>query len=197
MMLHVTSETEAPLRGELCLTFDPPAQYRVAAVLAIDMVGYTRLMGLDEARTHAGYKSHRRELIDVKVAQHRGRIVKSTGDGALAEFASARDAVLCAVEVQRAMADRTAGEPRDRRIAFRIGLSHGRIIVESDDIYGDEVNIAARLQALAPAGGIAMSAQVVELAGRSLSVQLEDLGTQRLRNMDRMIHIFRYHGPDR
>ena len=164
MMLHVTSGNKAPPRRELCLIFEPPAQHRVAAVLAIDMVGYTRLMGLDEARTHARYKSHRRELIDIEVAQHRGRIVKSTGDGALAEFASAPDAVLCAVEVQRAMADRNAGEPRDQRIAFRIGLSHGRIIVESDDIYGDEVNVAARLQALAPPGGIAMSAKVVELA---------------------------------
>ena len=195
MMLHVASEDRASLRGEPCLAFEPPAQYRVAAVLAIDVVGYTRLMGLDEARTHARYKAHRRELIDIEVAEHRGRIVKSTGDGVLAEFAGAREAVLCAVDIQGAMAHRNAGEPRDQRIAFRIGLSHGRIIVESDDIYGDEVNVAARLQALAPPGGIAMSAKVVELTHHSLRLPLEDLGAQQLRNMDRAVHIFRYHGP--
>lgn len=195
MMLHVTSGNKASPRRELCLIFEPPAQHRVAAVLAIDTVGYTRLMGLDEARTHARYKSHRRELIDIEVAEHCGRIVKSTGDGVLAEFASARDAVLCAVDIQGAMAHRNAGEPRDQRIAFRIGLSHGRIIVESDDIYGDEVNVAARLQAVAPPGGIAMSAKVVELTHYGVRLPLEDLGALQLRNMDRAIHVFRYHGP--
>ena len=122
---------------------------RLAAILAADVAGYSRLMGVDEEGTLAALKAYRRELIDPKIAEHRGRIVKTTGDGALVEFASAVDAVRCAVEIQRAMAERNADIPEDRRIEFRIGINVGDIIIDEGDIYGDGVNIAARLEALA------------------------------------------------
>ena len=126
---------------------------RLAAILAADMVGYSRLMGADEAGTIARLKAHRAELIDPKIAEHNGRIVKTTGDGLLAEFGSAVDAVLCAVEVQRAMVEREANVPQDRRIVFRAGINVGEIVIDGDDILGDGVNIAARLEALAEPGG--------------------------------------------
>ena len=118
---------------------------RLAAILAADVAGYSRLMGGDEEGTLAALKGYRRELIDPKIAEHRGRIVKATGDGALVEFASAVDAVRCAMEIQRAMAERNADIPEDRRIEFRIGINVGDIIIDEGDIYGDGVNIAARI----------------------------------------------------
>lgn len=170
----------------------PMAERRLAAVMAADVVGYTRLMSVDEGRTYAKYKSHRRELIDPKIAELGARVVKSTGDGVLAEFQSALDAVRCAIHVQESMAERNQGEPYEHRIVFRIGLSYGRIIAEAADIYGDEVNIAARLQAVAPPGGIAMSDKVAELVQGALSLQLDDLGVQPLRIMARSIHVYTY-----
>src|SRR5258707_2849742 len=125
---------------------------RLAAILAADVAGYSRLMGVDEEGTHARLKAHLRELIDPKVAEHHGRIVKTTGDGALVEFASAVDATRCAVEIQRAMAGRNAAIPEDRRIEFRIGINVGEIIIEGADIYGDGVNIAPRLKGRAKPG---------------------------------------------
>ena len=130
---------------------------RLAAILAADVAGYSRLMGADEEGTHERLKAHLRELVDPKIEEHRGRIVKNTGDGFLAEFASVVDAVRCAVEVQRGMIDREIWVPGDRRIRFRIGINLGDVIVEDDDIFGDGVNVAARLEALAEPGGICIS----------------------------------------
>ena len=135
------------------------ATRRLVAILAADVVGYSRLMGADEEGTHERLKAHFRELVDPKIAEHRGRIVKNTGDGMLAEFSSVVDAVRCAVEVQRGMIDREPDVPEERRIRFRIGVNLGDVIVESGDIYGDGVNIAARLEGLAAPGGICISAR--------------------------------------
>jgi class 3 adenylate cyclase len=136
------------------------ATRRLAAILAADVAGYSRLMGADEEGTHERLKAHRRELVDPKIGEHSGRIVKTTGDGMLAEFPSVIDAVRCAAEVQRAMIDREAGMAEDRRIRFRIGINLGDVIVDGDDIFGDGVNVAARLEALAQPGGLCISRMV-------------------------------------
>src|SRR5713226_298989 len=130
---------------------------RLAAILAADIAGYSWLMGADEEGTLARLKAHRRELIDPKISEHRGRIVKTTGDGILIEFPSVIEAVCCAVAVQRGMLERNAGTPEDKRITFRIGVNLGDIIVEDGDIHGDGVNIAARLEGIAEPGGICIS----------------------------------------
>src|SRR6202171_4136277 len=127
---------------------------RLTAILAADVAGYSRLMGVDEEGTHERLKAHLRELVDPSIKEHRGRIVKNTGDGMLVEFSSVVDAVRCAAEIQRAMVDRNADIPEDKRITFRIGVNLGDVIVDGDDIYGDGVNIAARLEALAEPGGV-------------------------------------------
>jgi hypothetical protein len=126
---------------------------RLAAILAADVAGYSRLMGADEEGTHVRLRGHLRGLVDPKIKEHRGRVVKNTGDGLLAEFSSVVDAVRCAVEMQRAMADRNAETVEDKRVTFRIGINLGDVIAEEDDIYGDGVNVAARLEALAEPGG--------------------------------------------
>lgn len=164
-------------------------EQRWGAMLTVDVVGSTHLMSIDEAGTYSLYKSLRRDLIDPKITEHHARFVKSTGDGILAEFRSALDAVRCAVHIQQNMVLRSKAEPNNG-IVFRIGLSCGRIIADHEDIYGYEVNMAARLQALAPPGGIAMSSRVAELIHRRLSLQLDDLGVQTLRNMGRAVHVF-------
>ena len=130
---------------------------RLAAILAADVAGYSRLMGADEEGTHERLKAHLRKLVDPKIEEHRGRIVKNTGDGFLAEFASVVDAVRCAVEVQRGMIDREPEMPDDQRIRLRIGINLGDVIAEEHDIFGDGVNVAARLEALAEPGGICVS----------------------------------------
>jgi adenylate cyclase len=130
---------------------------RLAAILAADVAGYSRLMGADEEGTHERLKAHFGQLVDPKIKEHRGRIVKNTGDGLLAEFPSVVDAVRCAVEVQRGMIDREPDVPEERRIRFRIGVNLGDVIVEEHDIFGDGVNVAARLEALAEPGGICIS----------------------------------------
>src|ERR1700731_1865812 len=130
---------------------------RLAAILAADVAGYSRLMGADEEGTHERLKAHRRELVDPKIGEHSGRIVKTTGDGMLVEFASVVDAVRCAAELQRAMVNRETGMSEDRRIRFRIGINLGDIIVEDDDIFGDGVNVAARLEVLSDPGGLCIS----------------------------------------
>ena len=132
----------------------------LAAILATDVAGYSRLMGADEEGTLERLKAHRRQLIDPKIAEHGGRIVKTTGDGLLAEFPSVVDAVRCAAEVQRGMLDREPELPEERRIRLRIGVNLGDVIVDGDDIFGDGVNIAARLEALAEPGGVCVSATV-------------------------------------
>src|SRR5271168_1766060 len=136
------------------------ATRRLAAILAADVAGYSRLMGADEEGTHERLKAHLRQLIDPKVEEHRGHVVKNTGDGMLAEFPSVVDAVRCAAEIQRGMLDREPEATDDRRIRFRIGVNVGDIIADTDDIFGDGVNVAARLEALAEPGGICVSGMV-------------------------------------
>jgi len=134
-----------------------PTVRRLTAILAADVAGYSRLMGADEEGTHERLKEHLAELVEPKIQEHRGRIVKNTGDGFLAEFASVVDAVRCAVEVQQGMAGREPGVTEERRIRFRVGINLGDVIVEEHDIFGDGVNVAARLEALAEPGGICLS----------------------------------------
>jgi adenylate cyclase len=163
---------------------------RLAAILAADVAGYSRLMGADEEGTIAALRSIRRELGNPKIAEHRGRIVKTTGDGLLVEFASVVDAVRCAVEVQRAMAERNADVPAEQRILFRIGIHQGDIVVEDGDIFGDGVNVAARLEALAEPGGICVSARVQEDAAGRLDLAFRDLGEQQLKNIVRPLRTY-------
>src|SRR5580765_6488306 len=147
---------------------------RLAAILAADVVGYSRLMGANEDRTLAGLKAYRRDLIDPKISEHRGRLVKTTGDGLLAEFASVVDALRCAVDVQRGMVARNAEVTPDQRIEFRIGGHVGDIIVEDEDIFGDGVNIAARLESLADPGGICISLRAKEDAEGRIDASFAD-----------------------
>jgi adenylate cyclase len=167
-----------------------PAVRRLAAILAADVAGYSRLMGADEEGTHERLKAHRRELIDPKISEHHGRIVKTTGDGMLVEFPSVVDAVRCAAEVQRAMIDREAGMPEDRRIRFRIGINLGDIIVEGDDIFGDGVNVAARLEALSDPGGLCISRMVRDQIRDKLAYPFEDLGEQSVKNIARPVRVY-------
>jgi TolB-like protein len=164
---------------------------RLTAILAADVAGYSRLMGADEEGTLAQLKAHRRALVDPKIAEHRGRIVKTTGDGMLVEFASVVDALRCAVEVQRGMAQRNAEVPQDRRIEFRMGIHQGDVIIEGGDIFGDGVNVAARLEGLAEAGGICVSARVQEDVRGKLELAFEDMGEQQLKNIDRPVRAYR------
>lgn len=175
----------------------PGPDRRLAAVLAADMVGFSRLMEVDEAGTLARLKTHRVELIDPAIAKNRGRIIKTTGDGMLAEFHSVVDAVLCAAEVQRRMARRNADVPPPRWIQFRIGINLGDIIVDQDDIFGDGVNVAARLEALAEPGGICVSGAVRDQVGDRLDgIQFDDLGEQSVKNIARPIRVFRIQLPE-
>jgi TolB-like protein/class 3 adenylate cyclase len=168
---------------------------RLAAILAADVAGYSRLMGRDEAGTLARLKALRRELIDPMVAEHRGRIVKTTGDGLLIEFPSVVEAVACAMTVQSGMGSRNAATPEDRRIEFRVGINSGDIIVEDGDIHGDGVNIAARLEGVAEPGGICVSAIVHDQVRDRLDCVFEDLGEQSLKNIVRPVRVYRI-GPE-
>src|SRR5215813_6941650 len=165
-----------------------PAVRRLAAILAADVAGYSRLMGADEEGTLNRLKAHRRELIDPKITEHHGRIVKTTGDGMLVEFSSVVDAVRCAVEVQRAMIDRIATVTEDKRITFRVGINLGDVIADGDDIYGDGVNIAARLEALAEPGGVCISRTVRDHVGDRLPYAFEDIGEQSVKNIAHPVH---------
>ena len=164
---------------------------RLAAILAADVVGYSRLMGINEEGTLAALKTHQRELIDPKIAEHRGRIVKTTGDGALVEFASAVDAVRCAVEIQCAMSERSAAIPEDRRIDFRIGINVGDIIIDEGDVYGDGVNIAARLEGIADRGGICISDDTFRQVRDKIDVGFDDAGERQLKNIERPVRVYR------
>ena len=164
---------------------------RLAAIVSADVVGYSLLMGRDDSATLAGLKAHRRELIDPKIAEYGGRIVKTTGDGLLLEFPSVVDAVRCAVDVQRGMAERNAGVPPEQRIEFRIGINVGDIIIDGDDIFGDGVNVAARLQTLAEPGGICVSRVVRDQVLDKLSFAFEDLGAQEVKNIARPVEVYR------
>jgi len=167
------------------------ATRRLAAILAADVAGYSRLMGEDEEGTLAALKAIRRELADPKVKEHHGRIVKTTGDGLLLEFASVVDAVRCAVEVQREMAERNADVPPDRRLELRMGINLGDIIKDGRDIYGDGVNVAARLEALAEPGGICVSRVVRDQVRDKLDFAFEDMGEQQVKNIARPVRIHR------
>src|SRR6266436_7571319 len=163
---------------------------RLTAILAADVVGYSRLMGTDETGTLAALKVLRTEFIEPKIAEHQGRMVKLTGDGMLVEFSSVVNAVACAAEVQRAMRDRNAGVPQDRRTEFRIGVNLGDVIVEGEDIFGDGVNVAARLESIAKPGGITISGSVRDHVGNRLDLAFEDMGEQTLKNIERPIRVY-------
>ena len=167
---------------------------RLAAILAADAVGYSRLMREDEPGALILLQKHRSEVIDPAIAKHRGRIVKLMGDGLLAEFSSAVEGVSCAAEIQRAMSARNAGTPGARQMAFRIGVHVGDIIVEEDDIFGDGVNIAARLESVAERGGICISRQAYDQVERKLPLGYRSLGRQRLKNIAEPVELFSIHG---
>jgi class 3 adenylate cyclase len=167
------------------------ATRRLAAILAADVAGHSRLMGADEEGTLERLKALRRELLDPKIAEHKGRVVKTTGDGVLVEFASVVDAVRCAVAVQQAMPERNAGVETDKRIELRMGINLGDVIVEDDDLYGDGVNIAARIEALADAGGVFVSNTVHDHVRDRLPFAFEDLGEQQVKNIARPVRVYR------
>ena len=164
---------------------------RLAAVMALDVAEYSRLMSEDESGTFIALKTRRKQILEPLVARHRGRVVKLMGDGALVEFASALAAVECAVAMQRQMSEANAGAPDSRCIHTRIGINLGDVIAESGDLFGDGVNIAARLQALAEPGGICVSAKIHDEVGRKLDLDYEELGPQNLRNIPKQIRVFR------
>jgi adenylate cyclase len=166
------------------------ATRRLAAILAADVAGYSRLMGADEEGTLERLKAHRRQLIDPKIGEHRGRIVKTTGDGLLAEFPSVVDAVRCAAEVQRGMLDREPDLPDEKRIKFRIGINLGDVIAEDDDIFGDGVNVAARLEAVAEPGGICVSGMVHDQIRDKLPYPFADRGEQSVKNIARPVRVY-------
>jgi adenylate cyclase len=167
-----------------------PAVRRLAAIFAADVAGYSRLMEADEESTHERLKAHRRELIDPKITEHSGRIVKTTGDGMLAEFPSVVEAVRCAVEVQRAMMDRESSGQEGCRIRFRIGINLGDVIVEDDDIFGDGVNVAARLEGLCDPGGLYISRMVRDQIRDKLAYAFEDRGEQSVKNIARPVRVY-------
>ncbi len=165
---------------------DRGEQRRLAAILAADIVGYSRLMEADERGTIAKQKAHQAELIDPSIAEHQGRIVKLMGDGILVEFASVVDSIRCAVAIQQAMAERETDLPDDQRIRYRIGINVGDIVIDGDDILGDGVNVAARLEGLAEPGGIAISGNAHEYVRGKLAVAFEDGGTHVVKNIARV-----------
>jgi adenylate cyclase len=164
---------------------------RLTAILAADVAGYSSLMGADEEGTLAQLKAHRQALVDPKIAEHHGRIVKTTGDGMLVEFASVVDAVRCAVEVQSEMVARNSEVADGKRIEFRMGINVGDIIIDGGDIFGDGVNVAARLEGLAAPGGICVSGRVVEDVRGKLAIDFEDAGEQQLKNIARLVRVYR------
>jgi adenylate cyclase len=164
---------------------------RLAAIMVLDVVGYARLMGADESGTHLRLKTHRSERIEPAIRRRRGRLIKLTGDGAMIEFASAVDALSAAVEIQQAMSDANRDQPTDTAIVLRIGLDFGDFIVDDDELYGDGVNIAVRLEAAAPAGGIVISANMRDAVAGRMKATFEDLGSLVLKNIDRPVGAFR------
>ncbi|MFP6770846.1 MAG: adenylate/guanylate cyclase domain-containing protein [Alphaproteobacteria bacterium] len=167
-------------------------QRRLAAIVSVDVVGYSKLMGVDEIGTLAALRAHRAELIYVLIARHGWRIVKTMGDGLLLEFPSVVNAVTCAIEVQDGMGIRNAGVAAERRITFRIGINLGDVIIEGDDIFGDGVNIAARLQAIAEPGGISISRRVHEDVQERLEAGFENTGEQSIKNIAKPIQVWRW-----
>jgi class 3 adenylate cyclase len=176
---------KAGLRGDMSRT------RRLAAILAADVAGYSRLMEADEEGTLERLQALRRELLDPKIAEHHGRIVKTAGDGMLVEFASDVDAVRCAVEVQQAIPERNTSVAANNRIELRIGIDHADVIVEGDDLYGGAVNIAARIEALADAGGVFVSNTVYNRVRDQRPFVFEDLGEQQVKNIPRPVRVYR------
>jgi TolB-like protein len=166
-------------------------QRRLTAILAADVAGYSRLTGVDEEGTLAQLKAHRHALLDPKIEEYQGRIVRTTGDGLLAEFASVVDALRCAVEIQRGMIGANADVPQEKRIEFRVGINVGDIIIDGGDIYGDGVNVAARLEGLAEPGGICVSGRVQEDTRGKLDITFEDAGEQQLKNIAWLVRVYR------
>jgi class 3 adenylate cyclase len=195
-LVHLTAAGQRPaIAGATSESIPFLLERRWGAVLTADVVEYSRLTSQNEERTYFRYKSLRRELIDPKIVEYRARFVKSTGDGILAEFRTALDAAHCAIQVQQSMVERCKGETADHRIVFRMGLSCGKIIADHEDIYGHDVNVAARLQTIAPPGGIAMTEGVAERVQAALQLPLEDLGMQQFRNMCRPVRVFQCRFP--
>ena len=168
---------------------------QLAAIVAADMAGYSRLMEQDEEGVLARQKTHRQELIDPEIGKRNGRIVKTTGDGLLAEFASAQDAVQCALNIQRGMAGRESGNPIDKRIVYRLGINLGDVIFDEGDVFGDGVNVAARLQTLAIPGGVCVSDIIHQTVGDRLGTAFRDLGIQRVKNISRPVRVWQW-SPD-
>jgi adenylate cyclase len=164
---------------------------KLTAILAADVAGYSRLIGLDDECTLSSLSGHRRELFDPSIGKHRGRIIKTTGDGLLAEFASVVDAVRCAIEVQEGMAGRNADVGLDKRLDFRIGINFGDIVEQDGDVFGDGVNMAARLEGIAELGGICVSQRVYEDAAGKINSSFEDLGEHTLKNIARPVRVYR------
>ncbi len=169
---------------------------RLAAIMATDVVGYSRLIRADEEGTLAALKVLRADLINPKIAEHHGRIVKLMGDGMLVEFASAVEAVACAAAFQEGMAARNAERAETERLEFRIGVNLGDVIVDGDDIHGDGVNVAARLEGLAEPGGICLSATVHDHIAGKVALNLEDAGEHRVKNLSRLVHVWRWRDQD-
>jgi class 3 adenylate cyclase len=167
------------------------AERRLAAILAADVVGYARLVEQDEAATLAALKALRQQVIDPLLAEHKGRVVKLMGDGALVEFGSVVDAVACAVAVQRGVAEQQAETPPERRIVFRIGINLGDVVVEGEDLLGDGVNIAARLEQLCEPGGVMVSGTAYDHLQGRLGLPLEDAGEQQVKNIARPVRAYR------
>jgi adenylate cyclase len=178
------------LRRQDAMTAENPVERRLAAIVAADVVGYSRLMGADEVGTLRALRAHRRELIDPTIAAHRGRIVKTTGDGVLVEFPSAVEAVMCAISVQRGLALRNSEVTEDKRLIFRIGINVGDIIIEAADIFGDGVNVAARLETLCEPGGLCISRAVRDQVRDKLPIAFDDLGEQQVKNIARPVRAF-------
>jgi adenylate cyclase len=184
-------QEEAKLACKLFpMEFGGHLERRLTAIFAADIVGFSRLMGADEAGTLASFKRHRNELLDPKIADHKGRIVKVSGDGMLVEFPSVVNAVACAAEIQRNMRLRNEGVSQDRRIEFRIGINLGDVIVEDGDIFGDGVNVASRLEEIAEPGGVAVSASVRDQIGSRLNLAFEDRGEHSLKNIRQNIRVY-------
>ena len=162
---------------------------RLAAILAADVAGYSRLMGADEVGTLAALKACRREIVDPAITQHHGRIVKTTGDGMLVEFASVFDAVICAVEVQEKMAERAA-RAAEPQILFRVGINVGDVIVDNGDIFGDGVNVAARVEGECEPGGVCLSDRAFEQVRGKISIAFDELGERPLKNIDRRVRLY-------
>jgi TolB-like protein/class 3 adenylate cyclase/Tfp pilus assembly protein PilF len=173
------------------LSSPQPLERRLSAILAADVAGYSRLTGLDEEGTHAQLQDHLRCLVHPRIAEHRGRVVKNTGDGLLAEFSSVVDALRCALDVQRGMSERNAEVPQPKRIEFRIGINVGDIIIDRDDIFGDGVNVAARLEGIAEPGGICISEDAHRQVRGKLKFSSEDIGERKLKNISEPVRVYR------